>query len=298
MDLSEEKLKELRKTLTRIPLPEFKGIRFPATMPIRKKGVEKVLQDVREIHSRESDIMICTYPKSGTHWVNEVTNMLVKKTELDNSSKVSTMLEVIHDLSVLDALPSPRLLNTHLSLKYLPKKHIKNRCKIIQMIRNPKDVCVSFYYHAKSDPLLDFTGSSIWIMNSKGEIQRLANFLGIPCNDKTITNIAETTSFDNMQQNKLDITKVVFGKGFIYRKGFYGSWYIYEKEMDRAEKLYPDMILTCFYEKMKKRDSRGSIYRKGKIGDWQNHFTVAQNDRFDEMYSERFKNSTYTIDFE
>lgn len=96
----------------------------------------------------------------GTHWVNEVTNMLIRnKTELDTSSKISTMLEVIPDLSVLDALPSPRLLNTHCSFKYLPKKHIENRCKIIHIIRNPKDVCVSFYYHAKSDPVLDFTGS-------------------------------------------------------------------------------------------------------------------------------------------
>ncbi|CAC5371701.1 SULT1 [Mytilus coruscus] len=269
-----------------IPLPEFEGVRFPAVIPIRKKGVEKALQDIREMQSRESDIMICTYPKSGTHWVNEVTNMLIRnKTELDTVTKVSTMLEVIPDLSVLDALPSPRLLNTHCSFKYLPKKHIENRCKIIHIIRNPKDVCVSFYYHAKSDPFLDFTGSwddffEMWMSDKcpygswynyekemeqaekdfpgmiftcyfeemkkddTGEIQRLANFLGIPCTEKTIANIAETTSFNNMQQNKLDITKVVFGKGF--------------------------------------------IYRKGEIGDWKNHFTVAQNERFDEQYTERF----------
>ncbi|XP_076115886.1 sulfotransferase 1B1-like [Mytilus galloprovincialis] len=296
MDLNLEKLTELRNTMKPIPLPEFEGVRYPAVISIRTKGVEKALQELKEIQSRDSDIMICTYPKSGTHWVNEVTNMLIRnKTELDTSSKISTMLEVIPDLSVLDALPSPRLLNTHCSFKYLPKKHIENRCKIIHIIRNPKDVCVSFYYHAKSDPVLDFTGSwddffEMWMSDkcaygpwynyekemeqaekdypgmiftcyfeemkkdSKREIQRLANFLGIPCTEKTIENIAGTTSFNNMQQNKLDLTKVVSGKGF--------------------------------------------IYRKGEIGDWKNHFTVAQNERFDVQYTERFKDSSYTLSFE
>lgn len=37
--------------MTPIPLPEFKGVRFPATMPIRKKRVEKALQDVKEMQS-------------------------------------------------------------------------------------------------------------------------------------------------------------------------------------------------------------------------------------------------------
>ncbi|XP_052066939.1 sulfotransferase 1B1-like isoform X2 [Mytilus californianus] len=279
-----------------IPLPEYEGVRFPAFNIIREKGIEKAIQDIREIQSRKSDIMICTYPKSGTHWVNEVTNMLIRnKTELDTVTKVSTMLEVIPDLSVLDALPSPRLLNTHYSFKYLPMQHIENRCKIIHMIRNPKDVCVSFYYHSKSDTFLDFTGTwddffEMWMSDkcpngswynyekemeqaekdfpgmifncyfeemkkdNTGEIQRLANFLGIPCTEKIIENIAETTSFNHMQKNKLDMTEVISGKGF--------------------------------------------IYRKGEIGDWKNHFTVAQNERFDVQYTERFKDSSYKLSFE
>ncbi|CAC5371700.1 SULT1 [Mytilus coruscus] len=291
-----EKFRELMKATKPGPFPEFEGIRYPPSPPFREKGAEKALQDILQIQSRESDFMICTYPKSGTHWIYEISNMLLRnKTELDTQNKVSTMIEFIPDLTVLDKLQSPRLLNTHCSFKYLPKKHIENGCKIIHMIRNPKDVCVSFYHHLKKQPNIDFKGS--W-----------HDFFEIWMSEKCL----------------------------------YGSWYSYEKEMEKAEKLYPGMIFTCYYEKMKKDtkremkrlsdflgiqctestleniadatsfqnmqqhkldsskelDGKGFIYRKGEIGDWKNHFTVAQNERFDEQYTERFKDSTYTHNFE
>ena len=82
--------------------------------------------------------------------------MLVNKTaELDKNVKANTMLEVLPDLSILESLPSPRILDTHFQFQYLPQKHIENRCKIVHMMRNPKDVIVSLYYHAKNDKMID-----------------------------------------------------------------------------------------------------------------------------------------------
>ena len=50
-------------------------------------------------------------------------------------------------------------------------------------------------------------------------MRRLADFLSLEISDERISDIAVATSFENMQKNKIDATKFIDGKGFIYRKG-------------------------------------------------------------------------------
>ncbi|VDI45767.1 Hypothetical predicted protein [Mytilus galloprovincialis] len=291
----EEKRKMLAK-LEKVPQPEFEGVSYPSFSPFRKKEAKNVIEDIMNVKSRDSDIIICTYAKSGTHWTYEIVNMLLRNTtELDNKSKMQSMLEAVEDLSVLEGVPSPRIMDTHCLFKYLPKQHKQKKVKIVHMIRNPKDVCVSYYYHCLKDVMINFDGT--WeeffelFMSGKlpygswynyelemeraandfpetiftcyyedmkkdpvREIKKLADFLGTPCSDDTLEKIAKETSFGNMQKNKFDITVIVDGKGF--------------------------------------------IYRKGEIGDWKNHFTVAQNEKFDAQYKEEMKDSKYKITFE
>lgn len=61
------------------------------------------------------------------------------------------MLEAVDSLTLLDSLPSPRLLNTHFRFKYLPKGLTEKKSKIVHIVRNPKDACVSYYHHNAKD---------------------------------------------------------------------------------------------------------------------------------------------------
>ena len=50
----------------------------------------------------------------------------------------------------VDALPSPRILNTHYPVNSLPQQMTKQKTKIVHFIRNPKDIAVSLYHYLKN----------------------------------------------------------------------------------------------------------------------------------------------------
>ncbi len=56
------------------------------------------------------------------------------------------------------SLQSPRCVKTHLPLNMLPKG-LLDTCKVVYVARDPRDVCVSFYYHEQIRPELGFEGS-------------------------------------------------------------------------------------------------------------------------------------------
>ncbi|XP_052089169.1 sulfotransferase 1C2-like [Mytilus californianus] len=282
-----------------VPLPEYDGVTYISLRAFREKGPEQTIKDVKDFHSRETDIIICTYLKAGVHWLDEIIAMLVNRTTtLASGTKGQRTLEGIPELSVLDSLPSPRILNTHLSFKYIPTKHVQNKGKIVHMIRNPKDICVSLYHHAKKDVVMNY-------------------------------DVPWDTYFENWMSGK-----VFYGSWYDYELGMeeasiqhpgmiYTCYYEDFKREPRNQirKLadfldinVSDQILESITEetsfenmKSKKTDNtkfvnmkeaEGFIYRKGDIGDWKTHFTVNQNSRFDTQFKDRMKDSKYNITFE
>ena len=95
----------------------------------------------------------------GTHWTYEILNMLLsQKAERVKSYKQSGMLEYISQ-SQFDELPSPRVLNTHSLFSQLPVDFVNRKCKIILIMRNPKDVAVSFFHHHTGITQYEYEGT-------------------------------------------------------------------------------------------------------------------------------------------
>jgi hypothetical protein len=73
--------------------------------------------------------------------------LLKNKAEYVKEIKEFCFLESIPDIKSLNNIASPRALNTHAPYRWLPQEHLQNGGKIVHVLRNPKDIAVSLFYH-------------------------------------------------------------------------------------------------------------------------------------------------------
>ncbi|KAJ8314013.1 hypothetical protein KUTeg_008574 [Tegillarca granosa] len=214
-------------------------------------NIEEHLAGLREADIRDDDVIICTYPRSGTNWTNEIVGML-----LNNSANyVDSILDYMDMIpkQKLAEKPSPRLYISHFPLKYLPEQ-LAEKGRIICVFRNPKDLAVSFYNLLIKVNFADFTGSfgdflklflngdlpgGTWfghvkewekdievnnaksilpiyyedmIQDLRGHVEKIAQFLGLPKNDELYDNITRKCTFKNLNAEKKKNVKLVDGE--------------------------------------------------------------------------------------
>ncbi len=101
----------------------------------------------------ESDVLITTAPKAGTTWMQQILYQMRSggDPDFDNIGAVVPWLECPREgktwqqvLDDYEALPQPRLFKTHCTAEQTPGI---GTARIILTVRDPRDCCVSFYYH-------------------------------------------------------------------------------------------------------------------------------------------------------
>ncbi|CAH1999715.1 unnamed protein product [Acanthoscelides obtectus] len=146
------------------------------TMP---KRFEELQDEIHNWDVRNEDIWICSFPKTGTTWTQEMIWMIVNNLDFDggqvNLGIRSPFLEVsaLYDFRQLkkdipdfevppfldDSLKfvkdrckiGPQCIKSHLPWDLLPRElqaSIKSP-KIIYVTRNPKDTCISYFNHSR-----------------------------------------------------------------------------------------------------------------------------------------------------
>ncbi|KAM3872590.1 cytosolic sulfotransferase 3-like [Diretmus argenteus] len=261
-------------------------------------------EKVQNFQARPDDILIATYPKAGTTWVSYILDLLYfgrtspeRQTLIPIYERVP-FLEIsitnkFQGVDMVDKLPtSPRLIKTHLPVQFVPKSFWEQNCRMVYVARNAKDNAVSYFHFDRMNQVEPEPGdwssylqrfmegkmvfgswydhvTGWWekkqthsklhymfyedlIKDTGREIDQLCCFLGLSPSAEEKERIIGGVQFDTMKKNNM-------------------ANYSTSGVMDF--KISPFM-------------------RKGKVGDWMNHFTVAQSEQFDEDYKRKMKNPT------
>uniref|UniRef100_A0A8C4PHR8 Sulfotransferase n=1 Tax=Equus asinus TaxID=9793 RepID=A0A8C4PHR8_EQUAS len=175
----------------------FEGIPFPSM------GYKpEVLREARESFAlKDEDVLILTYPKSGTNWLIEIVCLVYSKGDPKWIQSVpiwdrSPWVEAEYGYNSLKDKEGPRLITSHLPIQLIPKSLFNSKAKVIYLIRNPRDVliCVG---DLRLTPRSDL---SLYFM-----------FVGITGDWKNHFTVAQAEAFDRIFQEKMaDLPRELF----------------------------------------------------------------------------------------
>ncbi|XP_049420254.1 sulfotransferase 2B1-like isoform X8 [Epinephelus fuscoguttatus] len=139
---------------------QYRGVLVPSAVHSPQS-----LKYYEEFTFRLDDIIIATYPKSGTTWMQEIVPLIMSGGDpasvetLPNWDRVPWLEETRACNLNLEERPSPRMCTTHFLYNMMPPSFFKVKPKVIYVMRNPKDVFTSlFHYHGMAS-FLSNTGT-------------------------------------------------------------------------------------------------------------------------------------------
>lgn len=273
------------------------GVMFPvyfADDPVQR------LKDVRSMQGRDDDVFIFAYPKAGTHWVWEITNMLLRGSAEYHPSKKQVQMLELKGFSGADQMMSPRVFNTHLRFRQLPTDMIKRKCKIIYITRNPKDMVVSRYFHNTKGPLgYKGTFSDYLPLYLEGKVafgswfdytaeweRDRRNLDNYPVHNMCYEQLKRDT--ENEVQRLADFLGVKSDPTFVHQICDKCSFINLKESYSKTKEVFKDFEQT----------PETYAFRKGEIGDWKNWFTVAQSEQFDAKIRETLPDLINTFIYE
>uniref|UniRef100_A0A8C6I6U9 Sulfotransferase n=1 Tax=Mus spicilegus TaxID=10103 RepID=A0A8C6I6U9_MUSSI len=263
-------------------------------IPLPDMWVQKEI--VEDVHNKfvvkDEDLIILTYPKSGTNWLIEIVCLIQTKGDPKWIQSVpnwecSPWLESKSGYPVLTSKEGPRLMTSHLPTHLFSKSFFSSKAKVIYLIRNPRDVLVSGYFFWANTNLVKNleslgiyfeqflkgnVGYGSWFEHIHGwlSMRERNNFLVLYYEDMkkdpkgTIKKICDFLG-KNLGADELDL--VLKYSSFQAMK---------ENNMSNYSLIKEDQITNGL-----------KLMRKGTTGDWKNHFTVAQAEAFDKVFQDK-----------
>ncbi|MQM09582.1 hypothetical protein Taro_042457, partial [Colocasia esculenta] len=268
----------------------------------------------RRLVTRPDDIFIATCPKSGTTWLKALVFSVAHRHlhrpsdprhPLRNTSPHDCVpfLEEVFATDPdpnLEALPSPRIWSVHTPYSALPAAVRDSGCRIVYVTRDPKDVCVSLFYMAKT---VEYYAAKIPLTMDK--------FFGLFCQGIHLYGPIWEHALEYWNESLRRPGEVLFLAYEEMKKDplrslrklaeFLGRPFSAEEE---REGLVEEISELCSFrsltglavnkEGLLERFTsiplpRNSFFRRGEVGDWRNHLSPEMAARLDKITEEKLR---------
>ncbi|XP_047067148.1 cytosolic sulfotransferase 5-like [Lolium rigidum] len=288
---------------TKLKLRCYQGFWLP------ERFVPAAVAMQRSLVPRPDDVVIASLPKCGTTWLNALAFATMARRSYPPAGADHPLLrlnphECVPFLDALfaegggearlAALPSPRLMYTHMPHAMLPR----GLNKVVYICREPKDTAVSLWQFRRSahpeipfgdtfdsvcdggstygpfwDHVLGYWRASLecpeqvlflryeeLLRDPAENVRRLARFVGAPFSEAeedagVVRGIVELCSLGSLRNMEVNRTGLMAGLGF----------------------------------------PRKALFRKGVAGDWANHMTPEMARRMDEVVADKFRGTGLTF---
>ncbi|KAF2368086.1 Sulfotransferase domain [Trinorchestia longiramus] len=330
-----EEIEELQKTFTAY----YDGlVRAGPSMCLLPQAYTRFAERYLNFQFRSSDILLVTYPKCGTTWTQEIIWTMLHNPDLDNPDAVQhvnfrspfiefdalcdTTLKVdgpipmalatlkkydptasLDDgvfLGIANSVPGRRVLKTHLPFSLLPE-NLLDTCKVVYVMRNPKDAMTSYLHHHRLIKVNEYRGGddqfvdyycngqlvygsyadhlaeawqrkahkNILVLhfedlkrNTLSELRNIDEFIGTKLSEKQLENVRNHTSFSSMKE----------------RMG---------TRLTEDQKTEPVETEETNPNYNKEAIKKTGFYRKGKSGGWKEDLSQENSAKLDSFFVEK-----------
>nr|BAK00237.1 predicted protein [Hordeum vulgare subsp. vulgare] len=273
---------------------------------------------------RPSDVLLASFPKSGTTWLKALAFATVHRADhpprsLDhplrrrNPHDCVDFLESVFLRSpaedALAALPSPRVIATHMPCSLLPERVTADDagCKVVYICRDPKDALISMWLFTKK------TLAAAAMEDSNPPKQyTLEEALELFCDGRCVGGPQWHHVVGYWEASRTRPKKVLFLRyedmlrdpvGNVRKLAEFTGRAFSEKE--EAAGVAEEIVELCSIDALKNMEvnkngrqeyvNNESFFRKGVAGDWENHMTPAMAARLDKIVEDALRGSGFAF---
>lgn len=238
-------------------------------------------------HIQENDIFLVSYPKSGNTWLRFLIGNYLSNGHCNFNNSHLIVPDIHFNPSQINILEGQRFIKSH-------SPYTRNYQKVIYLVRDGRDVAVSYYFHSKKFNIipLEMEFSEFIELFNRGKIDNFSTW-----NTHVMgwyNNISDNSiliKYEELKNNTLDcLRQVIEFSGAIFNKPLgeksieCSSIKNMKKQEDREYKTSP--CLQTSYKDIR-------FIRNGETQEWKKYFSDKLLNDFLEVHGDALNNLDY-----